>query len=168
MQWFNYFCLINGTAMKKILFVSMLLMSFGFLQAQDYNTGIGLRGGPSSGLTVKHFLSDKAALEGILATRWGGWNITGLYEINKPLPQPRLNWYYGAGLHIGSWNGDRNPWFNDKENHIVLGADLILGIEYNFSELPLNVSLDIKPGFNVIGYKGLWGDEVALSLRYIF
>jgi hypothetical protein len=168
MQWFNYFCLINGTAMKKILVVSMLLMTFEFLQAQDYNTGIGLRGGPSSGLTVKHFLSDKAAFEGIFSSRWGGWNITGLYEINKPFSTPRLNWYYGAGVHLGSWNGDRNPWFTDKDNHLVIGADLILGIEYNFTEIPLNISLDIKPAFNVIGHSGFWGDEGALSLRYIF
>ena len=36
--------------------------------AQDYQTGVGLRLGVSNGLTVKHFLSDRAALEGILHT----------------------------------------------------------------------------------------------------
>lgn len=155
--------------MRKFLFILLLFVSSQIVNAQDYTTGIGLRGGPSSGITIKHFVSDKVALEGIVSTRWGGWNITGLYEMTRSINKvDRLNWYYGVGAHIGSWNGDRNPWFTDKDDHLVIGADLILGIEYNFSEIPFNVSVDIKPAFNIIGYSGLWGDEGALSLRYIF
>ena len=57
----------------------MALFLFSFGQAQDYNTGIGLRGGLSNGLTIKHFISSNTALEGIISTRWRGLELTGLY-----------------------------------------------------------------------------------------
>ena len=50
----------------------------------------------------------------------------------------------------------------------VIGIDGILGMEYNIQEIPFNISLDWKPAFNLIGYTGFWGDEIALSIRFIF
>ncbi len=156
--------------MKKfaIVFIGFLFVAAS-AGAQDYNTGIGFRGGPSNGITVKHFVTSNAAVEGLLSTRWGGFNITGLYEIHaQAFDVPRLNWYYGAGGHIGFWDGGPNhPWLN-RGSYTVVGLDGILGMEYNIEPIPFNVSLDWKPAFNIIGYTGFWGDEVALSIRYIF
>jgi hypothetical protein len=68
---------------------------FFFVNAQDYNTGIGFRGGFSNGLTVKHFFSPKAVFEGILSSRWSGFQVTGLYKIhNRAFNTDRLNWYF--------------------------------------------------------------------------
>lgn len=152
-------------ALAFTLFFAMILAA----NAQDYNTGIGFRGGLSNGLTVKHFISSNAALEGLLSTRWQGFNITGLYEIHaQAFNTPRLNWYYGFGGHIGFWDGyKQHPWFNDG-TYTIIGIDGIIGIEYNIEPIPFNISLDWKPGFNIIGYTGFWGDELALSIRYIF
>jgi hypothetical protein len=152
-------------ALAFTLFFAMILAA----NAQDYNTGIGFRGGLSNGLTVKHFISSNTALEGILSTRWQGFNITGLYEIHaQAFNTPRLNWYYGFGGHIGFWDGYKDhPWFNDG-TYTIIGIDGIIGIEYNIEPIPFNISLDWKPGFNIIGYTGFWGDELALSIRYIF
>ena len=140
------------------------------LNAQDYNTGIGIRGGLFNGLTAKHFIANNTALEGILWVRWGGFNITGLYEIHdQAFNTPRLNWYYGFGGHIGFWEGNKNhPWFDDDESYTLIGIDGIIGIEYNIEPIPFNISLDWKPGFNIIGDAGFWGDELAFSIRYIF
>ena len=49
-----------------------------------------------------------------------------------------------------------------------IGIDGIIGIEYNIEPIPFNISLDWKPGLNLIGYTGFWGDELAFSIRYIF
>ena len=139
------------------------------VKAQDYSTGIGVRGGFSNGLTVKHFISDNAALEGLLSTRWQGFHITGLYEIHaQAFHTPRLNWYYGFGGHIGFWDGyAKHPWFKEG-TYTILGIDGIIGIEYNIEPIPFNISLDWKPGFNIFGYTGFWGDELAFSVRFIF
>ena len=157
--------------MKKILLaISILISVLLTSNAQDYNTGIGFRGGPSNGLTVKHFISGNTALEGLLATRWDGLHITGLYEIHaNAFDTPRLNWYYGFGGHIGFWDGTKNDyWFDNSDDYTVIGIDGIIGIEYNIEPIPFNISLDWKPGLNIIGHQGFWSDEAALSIRFIF
>lgn len=159
--------------MKKAVFRSTLmlglLLSMIGVQAQDYTTGIGVRGGVANGITVKHFIGETAALEGIVASRWRGWNITGLYEKHaRAFQVPTLNWYYGGGAHIGFWNGNHVKWAKDDKDYTVIGIDGILGLEYTFKEVPFNISIDWKPSFNLSGYNGFWGDNGALSVRYVF
>ncbi|MGM0613133.1 MAG: hypothetical protein ACQESM_06465 [Bacteroidota bacterium] len=156
--------------MKKIAFTIVLtLFLFSFSNAQDYKTGIGLRGGFDNGVTIKHFVSSKAAFEGIIASRWEGLEITGLYEIHgRAFQTDRLNWYAGFGGHIGFWDGNNAKWGDDEKSYTVIGIDGILGMEYNFVEIPFNLSVDWKPAFNLFGYSGFWGGGGALSIRYIF
>lgn len=156
--------------MKKRLF-TFLIATFimGSLFAQDYNTGIGLRGGLYNGVTIKHFLGSKTAVEGLIATRWGSIDLTALYELHRynAFDVDRLNWYYGIGGHVGLWNGDNIPG-SPLGSYVAVGVDGILGIEYNFSEIPINVSLDWKPRFTILGYSKFAPDGAAISLRYIF
>lgn len=157
--------------MKKIIITFTLVLFLAvYANAQDYETGVGLRLGFFNGLTVKHFVSDRSAFEGLLETRWRGFEITGLYEAHNPAFEiDRLNWYFGGGAHIGFWNGDyTSGWGDEGVNYTVIGIDGIIGIEFNFEEFPLNIGLDWKPVFNLTGHSGFWGDGGALSLRYIF
>lgn len=158
--------------MKRIAIISIVLL-FTTLSgyAQGYNTGIGFRGGLSAGITGKHFISDQNAVEGILSTRWEGFYLTGLYEIHaNAFEVPGLYWFYGFGGHIGFWDGYKgHPWFDEGTGtHTILGIDGIIGMEYVIDAIPFTVGLDWKPGFNIFGYTGFWGDELALSVRYIF
>lgn len=154
---------------KFILTTSIFILTVLAANAQSYDTGIGLRGGLANGLTVKHFVSQNTAVEGILTTRWGGFNITGLYEMHKiAFDTPGLYWFYGFGGHIGFWDGDRNPWFNDTENYTVFGIDGIIGMEYVFEEIPFTIGIDWKPAINIAGHTNFWADGGALTLRYIF
>lgn len=148
--------------MKKFFMTLSAFMLIGFItHAQDYTTGIGFRGGLSNGLTVKHFTAGNTALEGFLSTRWNRFHLTGLYEIHAPaFSVAGLNWYYGAGAHLGT--GNKN------DNHTVIGVDGILGLEYNIGAIPFNISLDYKPALNLIGDSELWPDEFALSIRYVW
>jgi hypothetical protein len=137
--------------------------------SQDYRTSLGLRAGLPYGATLKHFISKNNALEGILASRWGGLVITGLYENENWLGQyPALNWYWGVGAHAGFWDMGTNPTVNSSYTGVVIGADAILGIEYTFDEFPINLSLDLLPSLNVIGSTGWGGINGALSIRYVF
>jgi hypothetical protein len=157
--------------MKKtaLLFALFTLITIVSAHAQ-YKLGIGARLNYGYGLSVKYKMTSAKAFEGILYTRWHGVNITGLYEIHKPAFQtPNWNWYYGIGGHIGFWgDGKRygNPWFENNNSTTILGADGILGLEYTFKEIPLNLSLDWKPALNLIGYRGLWLDDVAVTARF--
>ena len=156
--------------MKKAFIVASICCLFITVgNAQDYSTGIGIRGGWSNGLTIKHFLGEKAAVEGILASRWQGFSITGLYEIHaQAFDVDRLNWYYGVGGHVGFWKGNNVAWATDNNSYTVIGVDGIIGIEYNIPDIPINISADWKPAFNLVGYSGFWGDGGAVSVRFIF
>lgn len=155
--------------MKKIsITILITFFAFAYGSAQDYNTAIGLRGGFANGITIKHFVSDKAAFEGIIASRWRGVELTALYEIHgRAFDTDRLNWYAGFGGHVGFWDGNDTRWGDDR-SYTVIGIDGILGLEYNFLEIPINFSVDWKPAFNLFGYSGFWADGGALSIRYIF
>lgn len=158
--------------MRKILLTLLIIIGFSALAgAQDYRTGIGLRAGNPLGLSVKHFVSNRTALEGILSTRWGGFLVTGLFEAHRRLADvENLNWYYGFGGHIGFFNGsyNRNYWGDPGISYTVVGIDGVLGLEYSFEEIPVSIGLDWKPAFNVVGYQGFWGDGGAFSIRYTF
>ena len=150
--------------MRKILLSLVLVIAMTVIvNAQDYRNGIGIRGGYNNwGLTFKHFVSEKNAFEGILYAAPHGFNVTGLYEIhNEAFEVDNLNWYFGFGAHLGSYDeGD--------DQSVVLGADGILGIEYSFTEAPINIGLDWNPYFNIIGDPGFKPAGFAISIRYIF
>lgn len=157
--------------MNKLMFIGLFLglINLGF--SQNYFQSIGLRGGLGGGLTYKMMLNKNSAGEGIIFLGYGGINFTGLYEIvNYDFGIEELNWFYGGGAHIGFHDG-RALYENDQigynENHTLIGLDGIIGIEYTFDEVPLNISIDWKPTFHFIGYTKFWADGAALSIRYI-
>lgn len=153
-----------------------------------YQTGLGLRaGGYSSGLTVKHFLSGKnnVAIEGLATTEYRarGARLTVLLEKHIPISDIKgFQFYYGAGAHLGAYRGRYyfedvrfrrgkryevyHVYYADDRVRPVLGADLVLGLEYKMPDLPFVVSLDYKPFFEVFdGVTGLYSDA-AFSLRF--
>jgi len=157
----------------QIVLVLLLFFTLSKLQAQDYQTALGLRIGPSYGITVKHFLKSNAAIEGILQTRRGGFNLIGLYEFHGTAFQTRgLKYFIGGGAHIGNWDGKNGyPWYSNKDddgNFIAFGIDGIIGLEYTFIDAPVNLALDWKPAFNLIEHTGFWGDELAFTVRFTF
>ena len=123
--------------MKKSIIIGLFLLAIGAssLTAQDYHTSIGLRAGLSSGVTLKHFVSTYGAVEGILTTRWGGFNVTGLYEKHgRAFDTDNLYYFFGGGAHLGVWSGEsRNPWVSSDNTLTVIGIDGIIGLEYVFT-----------------------------------
>lgn len=156
---------MKRTILILIFTVSVFLSGY----SQDYKTSLGLRAGLPYGVTIRHFIKKDVALEGILASRWQGFIITGLYENESWLGKyPSLNWYWGGGAHAGFWDAGANP--NIKSTYVgaVIGVDAVLGIEYTFDDFPINLSLDLLPTVNLIGVTGWGGINGALSIRYVF
>lgn len=160
--------------MKKLGILLLLSISWMLYapeaQAQTYGTGVGLRAGVTTGLSVKHFLTAEGAIEGVIHSRWKGLIVTGLYEYHMDIREVRgLRWFYGGGAHLGTWGDRSDPPFDDPdESYTVFGIDGILGLDYKFVDAPINISLDYKPAFNLNQDVGWWGDEVGISIRYTF
>ncbi|MCX6312115.1 MAG: hypothetical protein NT084_10840 [Bacteroidetes bacterium] len=155
-------------------------------RTSTYTTGIGLRGGFEGGVTFKHFLKSTSAVEGIITRGWGygGFRLTGLYEIQKSLPNTKiLDWYWGLGAHIGSYNGlyygyygsysggyydSNHVWHNTgyRSHYTTIGIDGIVGVEYQFTDVPVIISADLKPYFDLYG-RGSHYVDGAFSIRYV-
>jgi len=160
--------------MRRSIIIALFIVNALTIKAQDYNTGVGLRLGWESGITIKHFLSSDAAIEGIIGTSyWGGVYLCGLYELHvNPTEVDGLNLYYGGGAHLRSWSGGGwgfgNPrWRGYSGSYLGIGLDAIVGLEYKIPEAPLNVSIDFKPALDIIQTFWFHGGG-AISIRYTF
>lgn len=153
--------------MKKIIFSLIFVALSTFVFSQRFDNAIGIRGGYGSGISFKHNMG-ATTFEAIGAFRNHYTYLGGLLEFYAPLDMGSVpgdfNWYYGFGGHIANYSVSV---FGGRENAFTAGADGIIGVEYEIPDVPINVSIDIKPGLNVIG--GVFLDfGSALSIRYEF
>jgi len=158
--------------MKRLILTIIIgLLALSGLKAQ-YTGAIGLRGGLSQGITFKYLNAGSSGFEFIGATRYKGMNLTLLYEMHNSLGGvENLYFFYGFGAHLGYYDIENTNWELEEYetgNKVIIGGDVILGIEYVFADIPLSLSGDWKPAFNFIGHKNFWGDSAALSVRYTF
>src|SRR5688572_4282108 len=148
--------------MKRITFLCLIIVSLctGLqVSAQDYRLAAGIRlstSAPtlSNSITGKYFMTETSAIEGIISfgNRFG---IGALLEIHKPFSVEGLSWFYGGGAYVGFQSGDT-----------YLGPTGILGMDYKFANVPLNISLDWKPELNIIPEIEFVPDAIALSVRF--
>ncbi len=157
----------------RYLLIILIFVGVSSLKSQDYENAFGVRFGQSWGLSFKHFLTPDKAFEGILSTRYQGYLLTGLFEIQKPfheatLSKTSLSYYYGIGGHVGSFRAN-NGVGNVNEGFTTLGVNLIGGLEYQFISIPFNASLDLMPFWSLNSY--YWQQarflDLALTVRYI-
>jgi hypothetical protein len=150
-----------------IVLLSLILASSSY--SQEYKTSMGIRAGLPIGLTLKHFLNRDYALEGMLATRWGGITLAGFLEKEHRVKNHHgLYWFWGGGIHSGIWDAGYNPRLKAGYTGPVFGIDGIIGLEYTLDYHPLNFSFDLYPSLNLIGSAGWGGINGAVSVRYVF
>ena len=150
-------------------------------KSQEYATGLGLRlGGYTSGLTIKHFVNSRGAIEGIAGFGRRSFVMTGLYEYHFPITGVNgLGLYAGGGGHVGFFGHESSYLvFRDKKNEhvyiieegktaVIPGADFIFGVEYKFQGAPFTVGVDLKPFVDF--YEGVSGyGDGAINVRYVF
>lgn len=155
--------------MKKIILMLSLIISLQSL-SQQYESVVGVRGGILNSISYKTALNDFSVAEGIVSFWRKGILVTGLYNIQNPLTieGEQFEWYYGGGAHIGFFNSKYATFLeSDSSSEVVIGIDGVIGMEYTFTNIPLNLSLDFKPALNLIGYTGLWLDHLSLGVRYV-
>lgn len=158
--------------MKKLIFtliagVTLFTMNMTSAKAQDYKNAIGGRFGSANGITFKTGLSKGAMLELIgnfRSTRGIDYfRITGLYEVYNPINGAAgLNWYYGGGATIGSVK------VKGYEGDIYLGANGVLGLDYKFNGVPINLSLDWIPTLQLTPDTDFYSGDVGLGIRFTF
>jgi len=160
----------------KRLVILCIITFLGILSAEkataqmDYKFAGGVRFAGFYGLTGKYALKENAAIEGIISFPWDGLMITGLYEFTGNIAAiEEFNYYVGGGVVLGNQPKlQPHPVFRTEERGAYIGAAVIGGVEYTFTSLPVNLSLDWKPFFTLIPASYFASADIALSIRYTF
>ena len=151
------------------ILVAVFVMAFSYVQAQEYNSAVGLRFGYPLSVSYKKFLSTQGAMELTAGFRsfsgWSWFNIGGYYQHHNAIESVEgLRWYYGGGANVYFWTFKSG--FSGSSTSIGLSG--VLGLDYRFKDIPLNLSVDWIPTFFLNGFdNGFAGGYGALSARYI-
>lgn len=162
--------------MKKNLYALLLIsgiLSISSINAQEsgYKTALGVRLSSSNAMvsnsvSVKHFLNDKMAVEGLLS--FGDpLAIGALLEIHKPMSASGLSWYYGGGGYI-SFLKTVNTNTQKTNTDPNFGAQGVIGLDYKFNNIPLNISLDWKPELNIVSDINFEPAAIGFTARFTF
>ena len=176
--------------LPRILMAAFLIISltmFNSLSAQDepeiqvknesaigttYRTAIGIRlsnNAPivSNAITLKHFLNEKTAIEGLISFGQDLVSFGALGEIHKPFSTPGLQWYYGGGAYLGF--GKEYDVNKAKDvNTTFFGAQGVVGLDYKFASIPINISLDWKPELNLVSEINFEPAAIGFTARFTF
>ncbi|HEY6142370.1 MAG TPA: hypothetical protein VIV55_02930 [Flavobacterium sp.] len=169
--------------MKKLILSTILLIGLSFAaEAQNISkNALGLRIGGNNGfggeISYQRAFSKKNRLEVDL-----GWRnnddvdavkMTGLYQWVWNI-EGGFNWYAGVGGGLSIWdnnhyNNGNNDYNDYNEDGIYLFVAGDIGIEYDFKDAPIQISLDLRPeiGFDTYNDDHL-GLDLGLGIRYRF
>jgi hypothetical protein len=160
--------------MKKIVCSFLLVAGLCFAMtasAQDYKTALGVRlsSAPAmvnNSITLKHFLNERTAIEGLFS--FGDpLAIGALLEVHKPLSESGIQWFYGGGGYLAfvkTFNNTKQA----NETDVNFGAQGVIGLDYKFVNLPLNLSLDWKPELNLVGDINFEPAAIGFTARFTF
>ncbi len=165
--------------LKLIFTMGLVIFSMTAMAQSSYKSSIGLRLGNGyydiASVAYKTFLSEAGALEfnagirpyGSGAYKWTNAAIAGSYQHHFPIkPVEGLKWFVGGGVIVS------NTFSNiDGFDGLSVGVFPTAGADYKFKTIPLAVSADVRPTFNVVeafdysAYKGFY-PNVGISARY--
>jgi len=170
--------------MKKFFFSVSLLLIFitAQLPGQMVSKQAGIRGGYRSGFfyqLTRESGNAEVGYNAMLGFNNNGIQVTGLriiYETALSNISPDLFFAWGYGAHIGFIYSDHIRYFGERysfqENRFspVAGIDGWLAAEYRFRDVPINVSLNLKPFVELTmpSFVKIMPVDIGLSISYVF
>lgn len=167
--------------MKKIYFVITLLFISGPCMLFGQNREAGLRSGYRGGIfyqVTREYGNSETGYNALLSFD-RGLQITGLrviYETALSDISPDLYFAWGYGGHAGFIYTDHFRYmferveFNSDRFYPVIGADGWLTAEYRFRDIPVNISLNVKPfvEFTLPVFVNIIPWDIGFSISYVF
>ena len=131
-------------------------------EVPGYKMAVGIRFSTApptinNSISFKYFIDQTNAVEA-LASFGSRFGLGGLYERHQLIgATPAFTWYYGGGAYVGFESG--RTWF---------GPTGVIGLDYKFSNAPVNLSLDWKPELDILPNINFVPDAFAITVRYTF
>jgi len=168
--------------MRRIYFLSILLITTHIGFSQSPKKAVGIRGGISSGFEYRVFSGELTSYKVLLSTRHDGLQLSGLKEFHTPEVfafDEDFTFVYGFGAHVGfeSWYTSRDGddlldyyAYRTKKSGPVAGLDGLAAIEYTIPQIPLVIGIEAKPYFNLFGknFFQLQPFDFAFTVKYTF
>jgi len=170
--------------MKKHFFTFFILIfsTTSIVNSQYMNRQAGLRTGYRSGIFYQ--VTNKAgnaeiAYNALLSFNNNGIQLTGLriiYETSLSGISPNLFFAWGYGGHVGFIYSDHlkylgeDYYFHGERFCPLIGADGWIAAEYRIRDIPVNISLNIKPFVEITfpSFVRLMPADIAVSISYVF
>jgi hypothetical protein len=154
--------------MKRTILLSFALFlgTMVFAQINPHALGLRFGGGSTTNAEISYqrgLGNNRLEVDLGLGSNssYSSFSLIGIYQWVWQI-ESGLSWYAGVGGGIGAVNRNNND--NDGAWLSVNGQ---VGIEYQFSEIPLQLSLDTRPGV-AFGQDDIDLWDIALSIRYTF
>ncbi len=148
-----------------------------------FGLGIGT-GTLANGLSAKYFMNKKNALQFNLGEfggrgynrrwgRWGGFGFSADYLFEMPAIARagdafELGWNIGAGLGVGFDNDDYDHKDKHYHDYTAFAASFVLGLEFNFIPIPLDIVIEYRPGLLLAPYVDFYPIDFTAHIRVYF
>jgi len=170
--------------MKKFYFsfCALILTISSAINGQLSYRQAGLRAGYRDGIfyqVTSNAGNAEIGYNAMLSFNNNGLQVTGLrivYETALTKISPDLYFAWGYGGHIGFFCTDHITNFGERYDFHrqqfcpVLGADGWLATEYRFRDIPLNISLNLKPYVELVipFFVKIMPADIGISISYVF
>ena len=144
-------------------------------QPGAFGLGLGV-GGRAAGLGAKYFVSNGAAVQGVLGFRSAGRNrgealafsLDYLFEGPLLLDDPSVGiaWSVGPGVYLGTAKGEYPT--GEEWRELWLGAGPVLGLELLVRPSPVDVVLEYRPDVQILPTPALNLVNFGGHIRYFF
>ena len=142
--------------MKKI--IAIVFAAFAFVAlASAQPRALGVRAGWGGEISYQHNLGGENFLEVDAGWTANAINFAAAYDF-QIAPVGPFGFYAGPAADLWLVN----------EGGIGLGVGAQVGLEYVFDAIPLQISLDWRPMFNIIPATAFGWQGVGLGIRYMF
>jgi hypothetical protein len=170
--------------MKRLLLALMFIIciSTNGILGQSVNRQAGIRTGIRSGIfyqVTSEAGNAEVGYNALMSFSNNGLQLTGLriiYETALTDISPDLHVAWGYGGHVGFIYTDHFGYFGERYNFQgerfcpVLGADGWATAEYRFRDIPINISLNLKPyvELTIPSFVKIMPFDIGISISYVF
>lgn len=128
-----------------VIIFSFIILLSGYSLSQDKKIGAGIILGEPTGFSFKYWLTEKTALDAGFAWSFvdeNAFQIQADYLIHNfsliKISEGKLPFYFGIGGRL------------KFSNEVTLGVRVPLGLEYIFSNAPIDIFLEVVPILDII------------------
>ena len=150
--------------MKKAFLILVAVIGFAFA-ANAQNLGVRL--GTDGEISFQQNLGSNNRLELDLGTSglltWSDvhyFSLTGVYQWHWYIVD-QLGWYVGPGVQASLFQSSKSG------NYFNVSVGGQIGLDYEFN-IPLQLSLDVRPMWHLLGAHAGFGWGACLGIRYMF